>query len=141
MIRITFEFADYTEAGKAIALLSGGTVRGKAIALLSGGTVRAKTPAADSPNPPAKDAAAGQAAAAKRTPAPAPAASSPAPTPSPAAGSVTPEQLTKAIVAAVTRVGRNPVLDHLQNDYGVSKGAEITDPEIRAACLASVSAL
>lgn len=128
MIKITLEFNSYAESIAALKLI-GNIGLGDAVGKV------------DAPKPPAKAEAAGQAAAAKRTPAPAPAASSPAPTPSPAAGSVTPEQLTKAIVAAVTRAGRDVVVAHLKDDYGVAKGAEITDPEIRAACLASVSAL
>ena len=124
MIKITFEFPDAVAAGRALALLSGGSVA-----------------VADAPNAVkavSKPAQTGQAAAAKPTPAPAPAASSPAPTES---AEVTPADLTKAIVAAVTRTSRDKVVDHLKTVYGVGSGKEITDPEIRAAALDSVSAL
>lgn len=126
MIKITLEFADYVEAGKAIALLSGGSVRDV-------------TPAADAPKPPA----AGKPAAVKQTPAPAPAASSPAPTPSaaPAGDDPKPEDLTKAVVAAVGRAGRDKVVAHLRDVYNVARGAEITDVPTRIKAIASVSAL
>ena len=129
MIKITLEFADYVEAGKAIALLSGGSVRDV-------------TPAADAPNP-AKAAAAGKPAAVKPAPAPTPAASSPAPTPSaaPAGDDPKPEDLTKAVVAAVGRAGRDKVVAHLRDVYNVAKGAEITDVPTRIKAIASVYAL
>ena len=200
MIKITLEFADYVEAGKAIALLSGGSVRDV-------------TPAADAPNP-AKAAAAGKPAADKPAPvasdavldgwwgnggiskdgrnltavgrtealaaigynapmmgaklrwaylpeqareklaamhaqgwepaaAPAPTAASAAPTPSaaPAGDDPKPEDLTKAVVAAVGRAGRDKVVAHLRDVYNVAKGAEITDVPTRIKAIASVSAL
>jgi len=130
VIKITFEFADYVEAGKAIALLSGGLV------------VASKPGASDVPNQ-TKAAAAGKPAAEKQAPAPAPAASSPAPTPSaaPAGDDPKPEDLTKAVVAAVGRAGRDKVIAHLKDVYGVSKGVEITDVPTRIKAIASVSAL
>lgn len=132
MIKITLEFESYAEAATALQDIGLGA-RGLAP------EKRAPAPvAADVPKPPTKPAAAGQPAAAKPTPAPAPAASSPAPA---ASAEVTPEQLTKAIVSAVTRAGRDKVVAHLKDEYGVSKGAEITDPEIRATALATVNAL
>jgi len=121
VIKITLEFNSYAEAAAALKLV---------------GYV-GLTPAADAPNP-AKVAAPGKPAAVKPTPAPAPAASSPAPA---ASAEVTPEQLTKAIVSAVTRAGRDTVVAHLKAAYGVSKGVEITDPETRADALATVNAL
>lgn len=126
MIKITLEFNSYAEAVAALKLI-GNVGLSDAVG------------AVDAPKPPA----AGKPAAVKQTPAPAPAASSPAPTPSaaPAGDDPKPEDLTKAVVAAVGRAGRDKVVAHLRDVYNVAKGAEITDVPTRIKAIASVSAL
>ena len=131
MIKITLEFNNYAEASAALDRLAGGLPN--TVTMADTVTV---------PNP-AKAVAAGKPAVAKPTPAPAPAASSPAPTPSaaPAGDDPKPEDLTKLVVAAVGRVGREKVVAHLRDVYNVAKGAEITDVPTRIKAIASVSAL
>lgn len=127
MIKITLEFNSYAEAVAALKLI-GNVGLSDAVG------------AVDAPKPPA----AGKPAAVKPAPAPTPAASSPAPTPSAAPARLDdpkPEDLTKLVVAAVGRVGREKVVAHLRDVYNVAKGAEITDVPTRIKAIASVSAL
>ena len=133
MVKITLEFNSYAGALAAIAQLNNADI---------GNEVLTKADIVTVPNP-AKAVAAGKPAAVKQTPAPAPAASSPAPTPSaaPAGDDPKPEDLTKAVVAAVGRAGRDKVVAHLRDVYNVAKGAEITDVPTRIKAIASVSAL
>ena len=131
MIKITLEFNSYAEACSVLERLAGGLPNTVSVADIV--TV---------PNP-AKAVAAGKTAAVKPAPAPTPAASSPAATPSaaPAGDDPKPEDLTKAVVAAVGRAGRDKVVAHLRDVYNVAKGAEITDVPTRIKAIASVSAL
>lgn len=54
---------------------------------------------------------------------------------------LSPEELTKAIVAAVARTSREAVLGLLQADFNVQAGKQITDPAIRAKAKAALEAL
>lgn len=49
----------------------------------------------------------------------------------PAAGGMTAEDLTKAIVKAVGATDKETVLGILKKDFGVSAGKEVTDPAVR----------
>lgn len=92
-----------------------------------------KAPEKAAPKPEAKPAAV--------VTAPAPTAAPTASSDAPSAAEVTPEQLTKVIVAAVARTNRDAVLGLLSDQFGVKAGKEITDPATRAKAVAAIGAL
>lgn len=49
--------------------------------------------------------------------------------------------LTKVVVAAVARVGKDAVLAVLQDEFNVTAGKQITDPAVRAQAKAKLEAL
>jgi hypothetical protein len=54
---------------------------------------------------------------------------------------MTAEDLTRAIVKAISASGRDAVVAVLKNDFGVSAGREITDPVVRQEAADKLAAL
>ena len=77
-------------------------------------------------------------------PKPAAAATAPAPAAAQTASSdvaMTEADLTKVVVAAVARVGKEDVLKVLQDKFNVTAGKQITDPAVRAQAKEALEAL
>ena len=80
----------------------------------------------------------------KADPKPAAAATAPAPAAAQTASSdvaMTEADLTKVVVAAVARVGKEDVLKVLQDKFNVTAGKQITDPAVRAQAKEALEAL
>lgn len=121
MIKVTLEFSTLAEAGAALALL--------------GGATPATTTAAPKTAKAEKDAAGVTAPAPAEKEAATPDAAKPEPE------GVTAQQLTNAIVGAVGKLGRDPVIALLKDKFNVSAGKEITDPATRAKAVAAINEL
>lgn len=122
MIKVTLEFSTLAEAGAALALLGGATPA--AAKQTKPPVVAVETPVATQKPVTASEHVAAENAAAKPEP-----------------EGVTAQQLTNAIVGAVGKLGRDPVIALLKDKFNVSAGKEITDSATRAKAVAAINEL
>jgi hypothetical protein len=118
VIKVTLEFSTLAEAGAALALLGGAA----APAAATNKAPKAEKPAAEVAAPVVKALAESIAANAEPE-------------------GATAQQLTNAIVGAVGKLGRDPVIALLKDKFNVSAGKEITDPATRAKAVAAINEL